>query len=900
MKFIFLFFISSLRLFTWAQDTSDYYGTADKLKKDNDLNNALEYYQKYIGQNEKSCGVKKAAALLEAGNINKALGKYQDAGALFDGGINCARKLRADSLLILLLGARSEIYAAFSNQDTSMLLARESLNIAEKCGSQTYKGIALEQVGIAYYFSGDLKNAFNFIDSAAGVNSSLNNYSLLNSNLNNLGTVCLARNQYDKALKFLESALALARKLKEETNESAILSNIAMVYNCWGNHEKAILFLEKEVKRSKDLGQVDITARKLSNLGILYDEISCYDKAIECYREALAIFESEGNNEMLPTVFHSIGQIYSEKGIHDTAISYYQKGLKIDLESGVARHIAAVCNALGYEYIETGEYEKAGKYFNDALTVMRNEPESIEYAAVSENLARLNFLKGNLAGAAELQEKAVKTFENIRNTATGPERMNYMNMQIASYQALIRYYIKQHRNYDALSIEELSSARYLSELLGGKGENEAMPPAELKKFISSLDPKTAIIFLGDEDHKSEISQFLLKRDSLTAFSKSVSDLTGMLDDDLKAEISGYNDTVFSNNGKNEIKLSYIMLYYKHLLSEMNPGIAQIKSQKKLGHILYNFLFDVMEEQISRVENIVIIPGSDFSLIPIEACLTRDNKYMVEKYNISYVPSIKVSQLIAGRNYSDTRKPVLALGGAVYNSGMVNNLRGGANKQVYNREKKYSMTVNVNANLREIYSSLGYSEFSELPSSLTEAVTIEKILNGGRVITGSQANETVIKELSQSGELKNYKALHFATHSIIIPQAAELSALVLSHAKENEEDDGYLCLSEISDLQINADLVCLSACETGIGKLYYGEGMVGLTSAFFAAGANSVAATLWEIEDKSTMEFMTGMYRLAAAKQYSYSKAVNNMKRTFIKSEQYSSPCFWAPFIYWGN
>jgi CHAT domain-containing protein len=107
------------------------------------------------------------------------------------------------------------------------------------------------------------------------------------------------------------------------------------------------------------------------------------------------------------------------------------------------------------------------------------------------------------------------------------------------------------------------------------------------------------------------------------------------------------------------------------------------------------------------------------------------------------------------------------------------------------------------------------------------------------------------------------------------------------------------MKEIVELNINADFVNLSACETGLGKIYGGEGVVGLTQSFLVAGANGLSVSLWQVADESTMELMVGMYRLVKEKGLSYDRAITEMKREFIRSNKYSDPFYWAPFVYYG-
>ena len=110
------------------------------------------------------------------------------------------------------------------------------------------------------------------------------------------------------------------------------------------------------------------------------------------------------------------------------------------------------------------------------------------------------------------------------------------------------------------------------------------------------------------------------------------------------------------------------------------------------------------------------------------------------------------------------------------------------------------------------------------------------------------------------------------------------------------------MNEISKLKINADFVNLSACETGLGKIYPGEGVVGLTQGFILAGANSVSVSLWPIADQATSEFMVSVYSKIAEGE-DYSESLINTKRDFIAGEygeEYKKPYYWAPFVYYGK
>ena len=133
----------------------------------------------------------------------------------------------------------------------------------------------------------------------------------------------------------------------------------------------------------------------------------------------------------------------------------------------------------------------------------------------------------------------------------------------------------------------------------------------------------------------------------------------------------------------------------------------------------------------------------------------------------------------------------------------------------------------------------------------------------------------------------------------------LSAVVLSQFERDPQggEDGYLRMEEIAKLDIQADLVNLSACETGAGRIYGDEGIFGLTQSFILAGANAVSISLWRVADESTSQFMATMYGMVQDKGIGYAEAITEVKRQFINGdfgEKYKAPYYWAPFVYYGN
>jgi CHAT domain-containing protein len=145
-------------------------------------------------------------------------------------------------------------------------------------------------------------------------------------------------------------------------------------------------------------------------------------------------------------------------------------------------------------------------------------------------------------------------------------------------------------------------------------------------------------------------------------------------------------------------------------------------------------------------------------------------------------------------------------------------------------------------------------------------------------------------------------LHFATHGTVDEINPELSKIFLAQSQHETQEDGCLFAGEIYNLSLNADLVTLSACETGLGKQMKGEGIIGLSRAFLYAGAKNLIVSLWSVADESTANFMIDFYEKTAQNnaQKGFSESLQTAKKNMIQHEKYSAPYYWAAFILIGN
>ncbi len=307
-----------------------------------------------------------------------------------------------------------------------------------------------------------------------------------------------------------------------------------------------------------------------------------------------------------------------------------------------------------------------------------------------------------------------------------------------------------------------------------------------------------------------------------------------------------------------------------------------KIANPLSQLLYRQFVQPIEKLLKNKKELIILADGNLSFLPFESLLNNENKYLGELYTISYLPSLKVSSILANRSTNNSDK-VLALGNPIYEDLTA------ANKQI--------------STARKLYNSQNGFNWSSLPGTNVEVKSIANDFKSSTTLLANQATEDEVKSLSKQNKLKDFSIIHFATHGYVTTESPELSTLVLNQQNNSASEDGYLTAEEIEKLNLKANLICLSACQTGQGALKDGEGVMGLSNSFLLAGAKSTIVSMWSVSDDATSKFMSSLYQIVAKQKVSFKEALYLTRLKFIKGdfgEEYKKPFYWSPFVYFGN
>jgi CHAT domain-containing protein len=611
-----------------------------------------------------------------------------------------------------------------------------------------------------------------------------------------------------------------------------------------------------------------------------------------------------------------------------TGIDYGQKGLQLarsynlDIKETIASNLAFCYYGLG---TDAGRNQAYQMYRENAENAMKNS--NWETAATDINNL------GTLLMYVENWEKAAPLFEEVvKLEGYGPKYTNYRDRltlykrQVTAYQNLIKCYAHLGNAEKTFQAMEASRSRVLLERLG-EGSYKKVSLADLQNLLKpdeamvmySLTAGHEIIILTVSKKYSQVlfhedprfigdikDQIWNKNKPVEKVERDLNNLNKFVVSDIGQQVNVARDNYdkIALAPKSDLDKAYRNVTMRLTILDNTKVPEFVTDLDDLFYRFQKYLIVPINNRLSGVKNLIIAPDDVFNFIPFEALKTFDKKYLVEKYNIRYVHSASVLMHLQQRIYAPSRKPLLAMGGATYEEMSQEGIRSSSDADMNLLQTEVAENVKSGKSQRRAYATLsGRGPMPYLKGSLDEVKSFSKTIGGAEIYTGNDMTENRIKELSKSGQLKNYKVLHLATHGFVIPEIPDLSGLAMSVFKEEQGgEDGFLTSPEIASLKLNADLTILSACETAQGKFFSGEGVTGITQSLLVAGSNAALVSLWKVNDASTMEFMSNFYK-EVAKDKPYSLIVNDLKRKFIKGDfgkEFKHPHFWAPFVYYGN
>ncbi|MGO9310795.1 MAG: CHAT domain-containing protein [Spirochaetia bacterium] len=840
------------------------------------------------------------------GLVRYAQGRFDEAVGLYRSAYEAHLKAGDQEAAAQSLGNIASVYLSWAHYPESEQAYQQALESFEKLGDKPNAANTHLNLGILYTTWGRYEPARAELEEGLARAGNLGLRQSEAYGLASLGSVYLATGRYDLAEQSYLRALQVDTELGLRLNIISVTSSLGSVYQSWGRSDLAMESYRRALQSAEELGVPDQAVSAMYLIGSALEADGKYDEAVAQLTTALARAESLGRDAAKLPILESLGtSAFLEKN-PDAAETWYRKAYDLAQRLGQQGMAARQLIHLGGVDEVTGNLRSARDQYTLALGMCRAAGQKADEATALNDLGTLSLDMGAFKKSEDYLLQAIAIKEELRRTATGQARMDFLATQLSSYRWLVTARILRGDAAGAFDAAELMKARWLAEELGASADPSAATFRGIGAAQAQLDAKLLVVsYAGiDADRPAVIAVSrgaVLAKELDIAAPPPVPPAPAVSPSSAQPQSveSPARGFILTRAAPKFSGLADRVARYRGLLSLAAPTSAERTEREQLGRALYAILLGPIARELEGKDEILVIPDGSLCALPFETLLLPDGRYLIERFHVTYVPSFAVKELLEARRSVESRpRTLLALGGAVYRGASAHPAPRVSEAQLAALRMSSEELAAAGRSAREIYSALGLDAWEDLPGTRAEVAAIGGFFPNSVVLTGADASEKKIKEMSRDGTLARFSVIHFATHGIAVPEAPDLSALVLSQGEGT--GDGYLTTREIAGLTMKADFVNLSACETGMGRILAGEGVVGLSEAFLTAGAGSLSVSLWQVSDEGTRKFMTELYRAVEERGLSYARAMTEVKRSFLRAGPFTEPFYWAPFVFYGG
>ena len=781
------------------------------------------------------------------------------------------------------------------------------------------------------------------------------------SALNNIGKLYNDAGDFQNSLDYYLQSLPLF--LPQSNQQGIALSNIGVSYFNLGEFEKSIEYFQQALAILRAGTDRNAESYTLSNIGNSYKAAGKYDDALKYFGQARAIQQKTGNHAQEAETLDLTGVVYSKLGQPEKALELHRQALEIQRAAQNIRREGISLTNIGHVYNLEAQPEKAVEQFDKALSIFRNIGDLNNAAAALEGRARAELIRGDLVSSRKNIEESLSLIETVRARSGSQQlRASYLASRQQAYEFYVDLLMQLDakeptKGYaaEALRASERSRARglmellnessvdirkgvnvdlikrerELSQILNAKAQREIQltarksnqseidtlhkeisaledeyqqvqvairkgspayaaltqpTPLDLKDIQRELDPNTLLLEYSLGDERSYL--WLVSQDSLKTYELPKRDQIQTLAKKLYESLTARSVVrSMESPAQRQDRIAQADREFQQTAVELSkiivgPATSELGTKRILvvadGALQYVPFTALTDPQSSQAKPLIF--GHEVITLPSASSFAVQRKFLAGRK-----PAPRALAVIADPVFS-TSDPRFR------NSGRTVRIR---------EENASTKADGDESRIIEHLSPTGELSIRRLPFTRQEA---EQIL----AVSPSASNLRAVdfranRSLATSDELSKYRYVHFATHGYLDSARADLSAIVLSLVDEQgKTQDGFLRAYDIYNLHLPAELVVLSACETGLGKDVKGEGLVGLTRGFMYAGARRVIVSLWNVNDKATASLMEGVYAGMLKSHKTPAASLRAAQIQMLRQPQWQSPYYWAGFIMQGE
>ena len=675
-----------------------------------------------------------------------------------------------------------------------------------------------------------------------------------------------ALGQYRRAAGYAYGASRMGASRRVQTEALQVLGDTAFDV---GQFEEAIEHYEAAIAYSKSIGLLYgqrsrfINIHLLTQLGRAYQAVGRTSKAENATRESLELAEqvtSPQQQTILLFALNAAAMVNLDAGKNPIALDQLQRAMTIAKSNGLnsAGEITTLINLGNYNQ-KIGNLDQAIDYYESARKVADEVNDRASSARAQSAIGQIQLKQKKIKAAIESLTKSIDTFESLRPELKDTQRITLAETQAITYELLQTALVQDNNPDQALIITERARARALVDLLQRKQTQKTAIEANetstitLNSIKATAKQQNATIVtyavthqFGNPELESELYTWVIQPDGTVHFKAT--------------NLSSTPETspvqlIASSRSKNPLKQLITRSNKTRAAmkteSDRPETYAQYASASKSAHQL---LIEPIQQWLPKnsSDRVIFVPQGELFLVPFQALQNSQGQYLIQNHTLQIAPSIQTLTLLNSKARSNSNAIIVGNPSPMPNG------------------------------------------YEALPGTEIEANAIAKLFNTTAILGPNATKANLLKKLPQAS------LIHFATHGTMDNRSGSESAIILASPSDKTDPiaelNSSLTAGEILDLRLNADLVVLSACNTGRGQIT-GEGVIGLTRSFLSAGVPSLVVSLWQVPDKPTSSLMIAFYE-NRKKGDGNAQALRQAMLTTMK--EYPNPQDWAGFMVVGR
>jgi CHAT domain-containing protein len=676
------------------------------------------------------------------------------------------------------------------------------------------------------------------------------------ASLGHLGAAYQSLGQFHRGIEFHEQSLEISREIGHRQGEAASLGNLGNAYQSLGQFHRGIEFHEQSLEISREIGHRQGEAASLGNLGNAYQSLGQFHRAIEFHQQSLEISREIGYPEGEASSLSNLGAAYDSLGQFHRAIEFHQQQLEISREIGTRQGEAIGLGNLGAAYQSLGKFHRAIEFYQQSLEISREIGYRVGESLFLNNLGNTFLQTHQLAEAETALRASIAIRETLRSELVHDDhKISFFETQLSVYHLLQEVLVAQSKFDEALEISEMSRTRAFVELLQHTRLTNDVPANDQTNRLSipkiqqiARDRNSTIveysivypkIYIWVIQPNGNITHRAANLEPLNQQNQTLKQII------LKTRVSIGTDETDDEGNKIQLESQY-----------NRDETGRFPLLQLLHQILIEPIIDLLP--VDANSPIIFVPHYDLFLVPFAALQDSNNRYLIENHTILTSPSIQVLEI--------TREHQ-------------NRVRGLRQAALIVGDPTIAAKFNENP-----------YKLRQIPRAKEAAEAIAATL-GTEAISGENATKLAILD-----RMLNTRIVHLSAHGLLDDfQGSGIPGAIIL-APSGDTDDGALNAAEILELKLDSELVVLSACSTGGGKIT-GDGVIGLSRCFILAGVPSIIVSLWNMGAISAKLLMTEFYQNLAGGE---NRAAALRCAMLTTKARFPSPIAWAAFTLIGE